>query len=103
MTDQEWTYHTHEPEDHLNPQHGPNLHTHGADGKVDTILGKTANPNPMNARCGLTDCDCEVMINGLLSRLNEIRALAQGGAEAQCPDRHADCPCYEDGLQEGRE
>jgi hypothetical protein len=27
-------------------QHGPNLHTHGADGKVDTIMGKSTSDSP---------------------------------------------------------
>ncbi len=31
-----------------------------------------ANPNPMNARCGLEACDCEYTIGGLLRRLEII-------------------------------
>ena len=31
-----------------------------------------ANPNPMNARCGLEDCDCEYTIGGLLRRLEIV-------------------------------
>ncbi len=30
------------------------------------------NSNPMNARCGLEDCDCEYTIGGLLRRLELI-------------------------------
>ena len=30
------------------------------------------NPNPMNSRCGLEDCDCEYTIGGLLRRLEII-------------------------------
>ena len=34
----DWRKHTHKLGDALAYQHGPNLHTHGTDGKVDTIL-----------------------------------------------------------------
>ncbi len=38
----EWTEHTHkagEPQWRLYPQHDLSTHTHGADGKVDTVKG----------------------------------------------------------------
>ncbi|KKM83070.1 hypothetical protein LCGC14_1313230 [marine sediment metagenome] len=34
------------------------------------------NPNPMNSRCGLKDCDCEYTIGGLLRRLELIATEA---------------------------
>ena len=38
MTD-DWRTHIHEPNDPWAYQHGPNLHTHGTDGKIDTVMG----------------------------------------------------------------
>ena len=38
-------------------QHGPNLHTHGPDGKVDTIMGKSTNPLPAAAPALLAACE----------------------------------------------
>lgn len=35
-----WKTHTHKPGDTKQSQHGPNLHTHGLNGKVDTIMGE---------------------------------------------------------------
>ena len=35
----DWRTHTHEPDDPWAYQHGPNLHTHDASGRVDTVLG----------------------------------------------------------------
>lgn len=53
MKDFEYQYeHTHEPDDPLNKQHGPNSHTHGKDGQIDTRQGqpvkrcKRCNPGP---------------------------------------------------------
>ena len=62
-----------------------------------------SNPNPMNSRCGLEDCDCGYVIDSILSKMHEIRDMIQEFDEAECPDRHPDCPCYEQGLQEGEE
>ena len=45
----------------------------------------------------LTDTD--KLREGLL----KIRELAVGLVEAECPDEDAECPCYQAGLQEGRE
>jgi hypothetical protein len=41
--------------------------------------GQESNPNPMNARCGLEDCDCEYTIGGLLRRLELIAANCTAG------------------------
>ncbi len=38
-----------------------------------------ANPNPMNSRCGLEDCDCEYTIGGLLRRLELIMGNCTAG------------------------
>ena len=35
----DWRTHTHESNDPWAYQHGPNMHTHGTDGKVDTVMG----------------------------------------------------------------
>ena len=35
----DWRTHTHKPNDPWAYQHGPSLHTHGPDGKVDTVMG----------------------------------------------------------------
>lgn len=35
-----WKQHTHKPRDAEQYQHGPSLHTHSLDGKVDTIHGQ---------------------------------------------------------------
>ena len=64
--------HTHGPtEETLESQHGPDLHTHGDDGKVETILGKP-HRNPMRSRCGLEDCDCGYVIELLVLALEDI-------------------------------
>ena len=63
----------------------------------------TDNPNPLNARCGLKDCDCEYTIGGLLLVLRQVRKLVQAYEMGECPDEDAECPCYQAGLQEGRE
>ncbi len=38
-----------------------------------------SNPNPMNSRCGLEDCDCEYTIGGLLRRLEMIMESCRDG------------------------
>ncbi|KKM83715.1 hypothetical protein LCGC14_1306420 [marine sediment metagenome] len=38
-----------------------------------------SNPNPMNSRCGLEDCDCEYTIGGLLRRLEMIAESCTAG------------------------
>ncbi|KKL05814.1 hypothetical protein LCGC14_2602260 [marine sediment metagenome] len=74
----------------------------------------TVNPNPMNSRCGLEDCDCEYTIGGLLRRLELIAEEALNTVihtrqEAEAlTDCHAGlcgtgCPCYQDGRQDGYE
>lgn len=66
------------------------------------------NPNPMNARCGLEDCDCEYTIGGLVRRLELISEEALNTVkhtrqEAEAlSDCHKElcgtvCPCYLDG------
>jgi hypothetical protein len=70
--------------------------------------GPSGNPNPMNSRCGLEDCDCEYTIGGLLRRLEMIIEQAdltvkQTRAEP-CPRECDDtCPCFRNGIQEGYE
>lgn len=39
----DWQTHTHEPNDPLESQHGPNLHTHDTTGKVDTVMDLSIN------------------------------------------------------------
>ena len=77
-------------------QHGPSMHTHGANGKVDTILGESTNPTDeaersqqeadhiqevkedremMGARCGLEDCDCSYVIDRLVQKLERIEDM----------------------------
>ncbi len=41
----DWRTHTHKPDDYYNYQHGPDMHTHGPTGHVDTIMGD-AYPEP---------------------------------------------------------
>jgi hypothetical protein len=73
------------------------------------------NPNPMNSRCGLEDCDCEYTIGGLLRRLEIIaqEALttvrwARGCSEpCQCGHTQAkecdsSCLCYVAGSEAER-
>jgi hypothetical protein len=90
------------------------------------------NPNPMNSRCGLEDCDCEYAIGGLLRRLEMIMESCRDGLyvtdkdtvfraihlQAQltieqtrnaCTDsiastcRHgSECPCWQDGYEAER-
>ena len=73
---------------------------------------QTRNPNPMNARCGLEDCDCEYTIGGLLRRLEVIAEeatatvkLTRSWLETEdliAPCEHGlECPCYQDGHQAG--
>ena len=66
-----------------------------------------ANPNPMNSRCGLEDCDCEYTIGGLLRRLEIIAEQAQvtvANTRAIClPECDKSCACYQDGHQAGYE
>ena len=38
-----------------------------------------SNPNPMNSRCGLEDCDCEYTIGGLLRRLELVAEQCTAG------------------------
>jgi hypothetical protein len=38
-----------------------------------------SNPNPMNSRCGLEDCDCEYTIGGLLRRLEIVAEQCTAG------------------------
>jgi len=100
MTQPDWDHkHPGDYPAYADSQHGPNLHTHGADGKVDTVLGKST--NPMNSRCGLEDCDCEYTIDKLQEGLRQVQRIAHDLSE--CVDTDGDCPCYEEGLQEGRE
>ena len=88
------------------------------------------NPNPMNSRCGLADCDCEYTIGGLLRRLELVakqctaglhpavdknavfraiswhvkRTVAQTrGACNEGVIELSDCACYQDGYQAGCE
>ena len=44
------------------------------------------NPNHMNARCGLEDCDCEYTIGGLLRRLELIVEKCTAGLHP-CVDK----------------
>ncbi len=39
----DWRTHTHKSDDPWNYQHGPNTHTHGTTGKVDTVMGLSVN------------------------------------------------------------
>ena len=71
-----------------------------------------SNPNPMNARCGLEDCDCDYTIGGLLRRLEMIAEQATATVErtrAECtenlvaPCQHGlECPCYQAGYDAER-
>jgi hypothetical protein len=49
------------------------------------------NPNPMNSRCGLEDCDCEYTIGGLLRRL-EVIAEESLATVKLTRDAHTDGP-----------
>ena len=70
-----------------------------------------SNPNPMNSRCGLEDCDCEFTIGGLLRRLEIIAGQAnitvkqtRVDEDLIAPCQHGlECPCYQDGHQAGYE
>ena len=80
------------------------------------------NPNPMNSRCGLEDCDCEYTIGGLLRRLEMIMERCRDGlyvtnkdqvfrmihqqaqntveqTHLRCDDT---CPCYVAGYEAER-
>ncbi len=70
------------------------------------------NPNPMNSRCGLEDCDCEYTIGGLLRRLELIAEEAKLAVEqtrsnlapVRCTNPIHPClDCVEIGRQEGYE
>ena len=64
-----------------------------------------SNPNPMNARCGSEDCDCEYTIGGLLRRLELIAQQAlltvshTRSDGADCDDT---CICYVAGSEAER-
>ena len=60
----------------------------------------TDNPNPLNARCGLAECDCEYTIGGLLRRL-EIIAEQSNFTVTQTRKDHCDpsCLCYVAGSE----
>ena len=83
-----------------------------------------SNPNPMNSRCGLENCDCEYTIGGLLRRLERIaesctaglhpavdkdevfRAIARD-AKATVRETRDDpcddtCPCRQEGYEAER-
>ena len=73
-----------------------------------------SNPNPMNSRCGLEDCDCEYTIGGLLRRLEIIAEQAQVTVKETrvktCPCRHTQsyecdstCLCYVAGYEAERQ
>ena len=47
----DWRDHTHEPNDAWSYQHGPNMHTHGTDGKVDTVLGDSVSAEEKTITC----------------------------------------------------
>ena len=82
------------------------------------------NPNPMNSRCGLEDCDCEYTIGGLLRRLELIMENCTAGLHPSQSPRDKDevfrmihrsarltvdqtrkdhcdtsCPCYQAGTE----
>ena len=81
-------------------------------GTGEADLGQESNPNPMNSRCGLEDCDCEYTIGGLLRRLELIAEQAKltveqtrkDPAPARCTRPIHPCPdCYDLGYQDGYE
>ena len=87
MKPTDWREHTHNLGDVLDNQHGSHLHTHGADGKVDTIEGEPYPPasNPMHSRCGLEDCDCEYTIEKLIEALERLcRGHNMRGSDGPC-------------------
>ncbi|KKM16760.1 hypothetical protein LCGC14_1682580 [marine sediment metagenome] len=49
-----------------------------------------SNPNPMNSRCGLEDCDCEYTIGGLLRRLELIMENCTAGLHPSQTPREKD-------------
>ena len=48
------------------------------------------NPNPMNSRCGLEECDCEYTIGGLLRRLELIMENCTAGLHPSQAPRDKD-------------
>ena len=73
-----------------------------------------SHPNPMHSRCGLTDCDCEYTIGGLLRRLELIAEEATATVKLTrntwtcvdnliAPCEHGlECPCYQLGYEAER-
>ncbi len=154
----DWREHVHGSDAwplHLEAQHGPNTHTHGADGKVNTIMeepynpkpevcrcstqrhdpdchidhtlsaleadiafpqrGRQSNPNPMNSRCGLEDCDCGYVIEKLQVLLQECLATIRrrnaaitrhdstGLRHPHLQNCDSSCPCYQAGYEAERQ
>ena len=71
-----------------------------------------SNPNPMNSRCGLEDCDCEYTIGGLLRRLELVAEMCTHtveGIRSACTDndvslchQSSECRCYQAGYETER-
>ena len=77
---------------------------YGRLGHMDTDRPEVRNPNPMNSRCGLADCDCGYMIEQLDGALRRLQDRFNELWREQCANtvHGPDCPCYQAGYEAER-